>query len=166
MKSRIPSAIAVAAMILWSGCGGSGPTAPSPTPGTTTTTPDRTTTEPGSQTVPDVAGLYRGNARVDHQAPGGGGVVSEAELCMDVRQEGATVTMQPWALRGTFQSDGTLEDVEITTGVNELHSSNIRFVGTSLLIDAVTSATGSAHRSVREAELEREGPPSESCGPQ
>ena len=57
MKSKIPSAIAVAAMILWNGCGGSGPTAPSPTPGTTTTTPGRTTTERGSQTVPDVAGL-------------------------------------------------------------------------------------------------------------
>lgn len=166
MKRKILRVIAIAGVILGSGCGSNGPTGPSPTPGATTTTPGGTTKEPGSQSVPDVAGLYRGNARVDHQAPGGGGGVSEGVLCMDVRQEGAIVSMEPWGLRGTLQSDGTLEDVEITTGVNELHSSDIRFVGTSLQIDAVTSGTGSEHRWVQEAKLEWEGPPTESCGPQ
>jgi len=164
MKRRITMLLSTALLI--AACSDNGPTSPSPMP-TVPTTPPTTTPPPGqADTVPQVAGLYRGEATVDHQAPAGGGGINHIALCMDVEQDGTTVTMEPWRMQGTIHSDGRLTDVALTIDESEIVSSDIRFEEDSLVIDAVTRPPGSDHRFVRHADLKREGPPTEKCEPQ
>ena len=162
--------------LLITACSDNGPTSPSPMP-TVPTTPPTTTTRPGqADTVPQVAGLYRGEYSAGHI---GAGITGRpVPVCMDVVQDGTTVTMSSvFAYRGTIESDGRLTNVRSLLEDNEILSDNIRFDKDLLLLEinvtwrkggapSGTSTTQTWNGKPHRLRSVNEGPPTEKCEPQ
>ena len=167
MKKRMAAIAVNAALMFVAACGDTGPTGPSPLPGPTTGTPPTTTTPTttpgGGNDVPQVAGTYRGEGTADHEpVPGGGagpGTIGD-DACTDVEQDGRKVTVElpidPWGLRGVINSEGRLEEIELTEENTDLHSSNVEFTGDSVTIELTTSPTGSSQRFVMDLDVQRQ----------
>ena len=169
MKKTIGAVFASVIIAVIASCGDDGPTGPSPLPTPETVTPTTPTTPGGTDTVPQVAGTYRGEGTEQHVPPGGGGIGPRAiDACTDVEQEGTTVTVEvpidPWELRGTINREGRLENIELLEkDKRALYIGNVVFNAESLTVELSTSPTGSAHRFLMDLNVERQAPGTPEC---